>query len=240
MKKIAIFVEGHSELIFIREFLLKRFDYQHIDLECRTLFKDDRILSAEYDFPNENAPIHFQVINVGSDVSVLQRILKREEILWNAGYERIIGLRDMYSDEYKEAMGQPREIKPLINQKFINGYNDTIKTKAIKPDNIYFYFAIMELETWFLGIPTLWQQKSITSDMIQEILKVDFFKIDPETTFLHPTETIKALLELIGEKYDKHDHEINSFLSYIEKEDFENLLTSQKCNSFKLFNDCIF
>ena len=64
MKKIAIFVEGQTELIFVREYLLKQFEYQGIDLECRNLFKDEKIQSAEYDFPNNEAEIHFQIINV--------------------------------------------------------------------------------------------------------------------------------------------------------------------------------
>ena len=239
MKKVAIFVEGHSELIFVREYLLKKFEYQNIDLECRTLFSDNKLLNTDYDVPNTNATHHFQIINVGSDSTVITRILKREHLLWNAGYERIVGLRDMYSDEYKEAMGQPREIKPFINQKFINGFNQTLKKKAIKPNNIHFCFAIMELEAWLLGIPKLWKNKGINSAIILEKLNIDFFNIDPEIAFLHPTEVIKSILALIGEQYDKHGHEVNSFLSYIQKEDFEDLENSQKCNSFKCFAKAI-
>jgi predicted ATP-dependent endonuclease of OLD family len=33
MKKIAIFVEGQTELIFVREYLLKQFKDQGIDVE---------------------------------------------------------------------------------------------------------------------------------------------------------------------------------------------------------------
>lgn len=235
MKKIAIFVEGQTELIFVREYLLKQFEYQGIDLECRNLFKDNNIQSAEYDFPNIEADVHFQIINVGNDTSVLQRILKREQLLWNAGYERIIGLRDMYSSDYLEAMKQPREIKPELNHKFIEGTNKTLEQKAIKPQNIKFNFAIMELEAWFLGIPKLWERKGISNQSIKKKLKFDLSEINPETTFLHPTETIKDILKITNETYRKQAGEVESLVSYIEKQDFEDLQNSQKCNSFKEF-----
>ena len=35
MKKIALFVEGNTELIFVREFLRKRFEYDDLEIECR-------------------------------------------------------------------------------------------------------------------------------------------------------------------------------------------------------------
>jgi hypothetical protein len=235
MKKIAIFVEGQTELIFVREYLLKQFEYQDIDLECRNLFRDEKIQSAKYDFPNTEAKFHFQIINVGSDTSVLQRILKREQLLWNAGYERIIGLRDMYSSDYIEAMKQPREIKPELNRKFIEGTNKTLEQKAIKPQNIKFHFAIMELEAWFLGITKLWEHKGINNQIITEKLGFDLSGIDPETTFLHPAETIKDILKIINEPYRKQASEVESLVSYIEKQDFEDLQNSQKCTSFREF-----
>jgi len=235
MKKIAIFVEGQSELIFVREYLLKQSEYQGIDLECRNLFKDGNIQSAEYDFLNSEAEIHFQIINVGSDANVLQRILKREQLLWNAGYERIIGLRDMYSNDYTSAMGQPREIKPDLNRKFIEGTSKTLEQRAVKPQNIKFHFAIMELETWLLGIVNLWERKGISNQSIKEKIGSDLSEIDPETAFLHPAETIKDILKIINEPYRKQASEVESLVSYIEKQDFEDLKNSQKCNSFKEF-----
>ncbi|MDZ7898882.1 MAG: DUF4276 family protein [Arcicella sp.] len=239
MKKIAVFVEGQSELIFVREYLLKQFEYQGIDLECRNLFKDEIIQSADYDFPNADAIVHFQIINVGNDTSVLQRILKREQLLWNAGYERIIGLRDMYSNDYVSAMGQPRGIKPDLNLKFIDGINKTLGQKAIKPQNIDFHFAIMELEAWFLGIENLWKNKGIDTQKIKETLSLDLSEIDPETIFLHPTEAIKDILKIINQPYRKQASEVESMMGCIEKQDFEDLRNSQKCNSFKEFTSSL-
>ncbi len=101
MRKFAIFVEGQTELITTREFLLREFEYA-VDIECRTLFKLSQLKKISYDYPNPSAEFHFQILNVGNDNAVLKRILDREQFMWNSGYEKIIGLRDMYSKAYRE------------------------------------------------------------------------------------------------------------------------------------------
>ena len=50
MRKIAIFVEGQTELIVVREYLLKWFNYENIEIECRTLFTDSKFHAFPYDF----------------------------------------------------------------------------------------------------------------------------------------------------------------------------------------------
>jgi hypothetical protein len=90
MRKIAIFVEGQTELIVVREYLLRWFNYADIEIECRTLFIEGKFHSAEYDYPTPNPQYHFQIINVGNDNAVLSRILKREQYMWSAGYEILL------------------------------------------------------------------------------------------------------------------------------------------------------
>jgi hypothetical protein len=170
---------------------------------------------------------------------VLSRILKREQLLWNAGYERIIGLRDMYSKDYIVAMKQPREIKPELNQKFIEGVNKTIEKNAKNPEKIKFLFAIMEIEAWLLAIPNIWIKKGVSQEQLKKVFKVDYQTIDPETTFVHPAEIIKAILKTINENYGKHASEVESLVSHINKQDFEALEQSNRCHSFKTFTHSV-
>jgi len=148
MRKFVIFVEGQAEFITVREFLLREFNYV-VNIECRTLFNASELRKAPYDHVNPMAQYHFQVINSGNDAAVLKRILEREQSLWEAGYEKIVGLRDMYSEDYRE---EARQIDPAITQRFIDGANETLRQKAKFPEKIMFCFAIMEVEAWFLGI----------------------------------------------------------------------------------------
>jgi hypothetical protein len=80
MRKIAIFVEGQAELIFVREYLLKRFDYQ-ISLLCQKLLYNERFDNVDYSIENPDATFHFTVIDVGGDTSVLKNIQDLIELL---------------------------------------------------------------------------------------------------------------------------------------------------------------
>ncbi len=223
MIKTAIFVEGQTELIFVRELLLKIFEYQNIALDCYTLFTDHDFHPAEYSFPNSEAEYFFQIINVGNDSAVLTRILRRENSMWKAGFSRIIGLRDMYSSEYR-AIVQNHAIDKDANQKFIDGTRKQIKSK-----NIHFCFAIMEVEAWFLGLRGTFEKmnQQLTVAFIAEKPGINLDTIDPEETFIHPADDIDAIFQLVGENYKKTKGEVNAFISHIAKEDYYELLESE-------------
>jgi hypothetical protein len=155
MKKIALFVEGQTELIVVREYLKRWFNYSDISIECRTLFTDGKFHNTPHDFLTPTPQYFFQIINVGNDNAVLSRILKREEYMWNAGYDKIIGLRDMYSKDYREIT---HTIDENVSNDFINAHHQTIKNRAKKPENIAMCFAIMETEAWFLGLSHIFEK----------------------------------------------------------------------------------
>ncbi|RYC69093.1 DUF4276 family protein [Spirosoma sordidisoli] len=231
MRKIAVFVEGQAELIFVREFLLKWFNY-NIDLECRNLFTDGQSHQAEFDFPISTAPIHVQVINVGGDGNVLSRMLGREQLLHNAGYETIIGLRDMYSEEYKKKV-KNQTVDPAISELFKNGATVTIYQRAKQPDSMKLCFAIMEIEAWWLGIPTVWHSFDST---IQNQFADAFTR--PESVF-HPATLINKLLQSRHQSYKKYKGEVESIVSRISLQDYIDLRDSQRCPSFCEFVDHI-
>ncbi len=234
MRKIAIFVEGNTELIFVREYLRKRFEYQDLEIECRKR-QFGRFDKVPYPIPNPNAKFHFRIIDVGGDGNVLDNMLSDENLLQRIGYEKIIGLRDMFSESYKKAVKQPLRIVPAISDKFIERANSRILEQAKSPTKMKLCFAIMEIEAWFLAIPNIWAKKGISTAQLKSVLKTDYSTIDPETTFLHPTETIKDILKIINEPYRKQADEVESLVGKITKQDFEDLQNSQKCNSFKEF-----
>jgi|GEM_PF-2368646 len=55
MVKTAIFVEGQTELILVREFLLRYFEYQDVSLQCFSLASGGNMENARYDFPLDEA-----------------------------------------------------------------------------------------------------------------------------------------------------------------------------------------
>lgn len=236
MRKIAIFVEGQTELIFVRESLLRLFDYQNIWIECFTLFTDSKMNTAEYAFPNDMAENYFQVIWIGNDVSVISRILRREQHLWNAGFERIIGLRDMYSKAYREAVGNGK-INAEISKKFIDQHKAQIKKSANRPGDIYFHFAIMETEAWILGIKDIFSKINpvLTSKFIKTHLEFDLNTIDPESEFFHPANVVEKIFALINQSYNKSKGNIYRIVSQTSNEDYHYINNSTSCASFSDF-----
>jgi hypothetical protein len=234
MRKIAIFVEGQSELIFIRELLLKFYDWQNVWIECYTLFNNVNLNPTEYSIKNEDASIYYQILNIGNDRKVLSSILKRESYLFseNQSFDKVIGLRDMYSKEYREEV-KTSSVDETINQKFIDGRSQTIKTGTKNPDKIRFHFAIMELETWILGIDSLF---SSMKDKIAKELGFDLNDIELETDIFHPAKVLDRVMQIVDNSgYDKKSKGINMLMSRISKEDFIRLLDSERCKSFNEF-----
>ena len=237
MKKFAIFVEGQTELITVREFLLRKFSYD-VAIESRTLFTKNDLKKVPYDYSSPNPQFHFQIIDVGNDNAVLSRILSREKYIWSAGYEKIIGLRDMYSKAYRE---QASHIDPEVNQKFIEGAHETIKTRSQYPEKIVICFAIMEVEAWFLGMYEIFEHLDacLTIEFIKERLDIDLETINPETEFFHPANQMEEIYELAGMSYDKHKGDIEAIASYLTVENYSDLLMSDNCNSFNYFYEAI-
>jgi hypothetical protein len=241
MKKIAIFVEGQTELIFVREFLLKKFGFQNISIECYTLFIDSKNIPTEYAFETPNPTHNFHIFNVGNDNAVLTRILNRENYLWNQGFSHIIGLRDMYSKNYRETNQLIGEINPAINLKFIESVQHQISIRAKKPNQISFHYAIMEAEAWILGLKNCFLKldELLTNDYILETIGINLTESNPETAFYHPAGIIEKIYNIAEKNYNKSKSDINAIMRSTDIDDFLELLSSDKCDSFKKFNQSI-
>lgn len=235
MTKTAVFVEGQTELIFVREYFLKYFDYQDVAVACYTLFTDASHVPTEYAFPNPSASNYFEIINVGMDGSVLTRLLRREKLLWAAGFHRIIGLRDMYSKDYRSIV---KDIDATTIHLFIEGHRKQIDSSAIQPSNIGFHFAIMETEAWVLGLYNCFVHldRRLTPSFLSHHFGRDVSTIDPETTWFHPANELKKLYGLVGRNYHKSKSDVNAILGKASKEDFAALFESTHCQSFTEFS----
>lgn len=231
MKKVCVFVEGQTEQIFVREFLLKWYEYQNVTINCLKIMGDDT-MPAEYDYPCPNANVLYQIVNVGNDNRVLSWLLKRVNSLKEEGFELIIGLRDMYSVYYR---GKSKVVDHNLNNKIIASVNEHI-VNVLNADSkmVSFHYAIMEIETWMLAM-----QQSLLKKF--PILKIDDLRSiyelndDIESTIYHPAATLNEVFQLTGTSYEKHKTDASSILSYMDKSDFEELLKSKRSPTFTNF-----
>lgn len=234
MKKVAVFVEGQAELILVRELLLKMYDYQDIGINCYNLICDN-LNEAPYQYGDKRAQNYYMLVNVGNDNSVLSKIFTRVDGLYEKGFTKIIGLRDVYGDFYKEKNRGVRNINLELIEKFRNSAQKEIDAKNLA-QYIKLHFAIMEVEAWFIGFNIFERiDATLSNAFIKSKLNYDLENDDPEITYYHPARIMGDIYDLIGSKYDKHESDVSSLVSRLEKEDYNNLIKSFKCSTFTSF-----
>ena len=188
----------------------------------------------DFNYSNPNAEVSFLIINVGQDEKVLSFIKEREQSLLSKGYEKIIGLRDMYSEEYMKR--SPDEINDGVINTFIDGWNSTIQNMN-NPSKIILYIAVMELEAWFLAMYNIYERINpvLNIEYIESELGFDLACIDPQSEFLRPATVVNKILQLVGFQYNKKEHEVEKICSMIDIDDISIILEGGKCRNFKDF-----
>lgn len=233
MKRIAIFTEGQTELIFIRYLVGMELGWDKISVRCISLTRNKSTL-AGLNYENPHADVLFQIIDVGNDELVLSAIKEREERLLKSGFNKILGLRDMYSENYRKRAD--RKIVPAIIKQFIEEAKSTIQ-KMSSPDKIFFHFAIMEVEAWFLAMWMVFGRLHtiLTVQYIEQKLNFRLDQIDPQVQFVNPSREVEHIFELVGSKYEKTRGDVEVICRKIEQSDIQAILASNRCQSFKGF-----
>ncbi len=232
MKKIAIFTEGQGELIFVRHLLPQMIGYERMSFECLAL-RADRMFSVPYKHCPPNAPVHFLIVNVGNDEKVASAIAERQESLIRKGYDKIIGLRDMYSEAYRKRSSC---IDDTVTESFIQAHHTAIQQMS-NSDKIHISFAIMELESWFLSMYNLFERihPDLLCSYIESELGFDLETINPETEFFHPAKKLGDILGLVGIKYGKSKDQMESISSKIIATDINDAFENGRSMSFSTF-----
>lgn len=234
MKKVAIFTEGQTELIFVRELLLRLIDPSKMRLECMELLAY-RLTPVPYLHFCPNPELYFLIINVHGDEAVLSSIRDREKRLVEEGrYEKILGLRDMYSDAYKRL--SPSAINDNVSKQLIQSHNSTIQNMTYS-NRIKLHFAIMEIEAWFLAMYNIFQKidSRLTIDNIQEKLGIDLKNIDPQTEFFRPCNQVNDIFVLCERQYSKKRGDCELICTRMELVDFDNARENGRCKNFDAF-----
>ncbi|MCK4799045.1 MAG: DUF4276 family protein [Spirochaetes bacterium] len=233
MKKIAIFVEGQTERIFVEKLINEYLTYDDYDLESIKMLGDSTTTITKRKKIDNNIKYYFLIFDVVGDGRILSQIIERSEKLINENqYSKIIGLRDFFPHKIIDKEKVFSSIKKLIQQTSFSEY-------------IKIIFAIMEIEAWFLAEYTLFQRidSVLTVQYIKEKLKIDLIKVNPEN-IKHPSGTINKIYQLINKKYKKREKQSYQICYKIDyaKLCFDEMILN-KINSFKLFikeiNNCL-
>ncbi len=234
MRKVAIFTEGQTELIFVREFLFRLIDPSKLSIECWELLAHN-LSYVPFPYSSPSPEVHFFIVDAHGDKGVLSAIREREkDLIQKGGYEKIIGLRDMYSEEYKKL--SPGAINDSITRKLIQSYNLTIQDMTYST-KIKLYLAIMEIEAWFLAMYNIFERidTKLTVGKIKQNLDIDLMTVDPQRAFFKPAEQIDDIFQLCERRYDKKKGDAENICSKMVPADFDNATENNRCECFDAF-----
>lgn len=230
MRKVAVYVEGMTELVFVYHTIFAHFqsDWTAFYLDFLSTSPSDRIELA-HPYGDENAENYFLIYNCGADESVIPTMIERYPSHIQQGFNAVIGLRDIhgfrYFEIYKaghEKIEWPKVSEMMHDLEATVASADSSGTMAIR-------FSIMEIEAWLLAMP----------DLLAEVYPGFPYKriasIDPEVSFVHPFKELSDMTP-----YEKHFNIVESAFSHITSAHLETLLKSGKCASFAHFYKCLF
>jgi len=221
MRKLAIFVEGQTEQIFVENLLREIVEKNHISIEVKKISgrKKHRVSNPIVkDQVTIETRFYVLIYDSSGDTQVVSDIRDQCESLSSNGYERIIGLRDVYCKSIadKTSLDEYIAYKLSLERGLHYSLSTVIMTDPI-PMNIV--LAVMEIESWFLSewnhFPKI--DAKLTLDKIQTDLGFNP-KTDNMETRLHPSSDIDKIYRLVGSSYDKNKDQINSIVSKLDYE----------------------
>lgn len=197
MRRLALFVEGRTELLFIDRLVTAIAGKNNVQIEHRQIRggsnvpKTTRILQS---ISNDEAEPQYYVLIVdcGGDGLVKTRIMEEHQTLSDKGYECIVGFRDVRGDFTREEI-------PRLEA----GLKLRIKTSLVP---VEFVLAVMETEAWFLSEHTHFERidEQITLAALQARLGCDPSTEDMTLRDL-PFEDMVAAYAIGNKTYKKGD-----------------------------------
>jgi hypothetical protein len=212
MRKLAVFVEGYTELLFVDRLIFEIAERSQVAIQHRKILgggsksgKPRRLIELKAPTLTPQHILFFLIVDCGGEDLVRQRIQEEHGYLSKAGYEKIIGIRDVF----------PKYSRADI-PKLKTGLKYGIKTGLIP---VQFVLSVMELEAWFLAeynhFPKV--DSALTIEAIHKHLGFDPAN-DDMTTRAEPANDLAAAYAIVGKSYFKGDAQ-----STIDKLDFEHL-----------------
>ncbi len=207
MKKLAIFVEGLTEQILVRQMLQAVLDRNRIAIQTVKISGGHNVRmsftvmrAAHVDFRTE---YYVLVYDCGGETNVKGYLMARREKLISSGYTMIMGLRDVYPNFEREEVS-----------KLLRGLNHRLPQKKAATR---IYLAEMETEAWFLG--EYHHLKKIAGKLVPQYIE-KHLGFNPQTENMeerdHPSDDLKAVYQLAEHDYTKKRNRLNAVVSKLD------------------------
>jgi hypothetical protein len=229
MKKIAFFVEGQTEQLFINKLLIEIAGQKNIAIDLRqwrggsSTPKQEIFIPQTLSYTNPQSPLYEALIyDCGGDDKVKSDILDQITNLASNGYEEIIGIRDLF---------------PLTDlSRLERGLQFIPPNSRPLPIPFQIIVAVNEIEAWFLAEWSHFEciDSRLTSHFIRSNVPFDPY-IDDMTLRVNPAEDLNTIYQLVGKSYRKRKNQVERTVNCL---DYANLYVNIK-NSISKLNDLV-
>lgn len=212
--KIAIFVEGLTELEFLKSLINEIATTKNVSLEIHAQHKGVLHLVTKQQAPKPE--VHFLLANCCNDDQVKTLIIDNYSGLVSQGYSQIIGIRDVFPLSHADI------------PKLVKHAKTGLPTTPISPE---IYLAVMEIESWFIEEHTHF--KRIDIQLSEE--KIEAAGFDKNTIsaeqLANPALTLHQIYQTVGKAYKKSSKHIQRTVQAL---DYSELRTSTRTRSTSL------
>lgn len=184
--KVAIFLEGQTEVEFVRHFIEAICGRRAVTYSFSKQV-GGRIEHVEIQHADD-AVVFVMLVNCQNDDQVKTQIKEQYDSLVRAGYTKIIGLRDVYPLKFSDVDKIERHLQTGVPKGKVDAT---------------MYLAVMEVESWFLDEITHFQR------IDQQLTEASVVSAGYDIVNLrgkdweHPAETLDAIYKLAGKRYRK-------------------------------------
>lgn len=208
MKKLAIFVEGQTERVFIERLLAEIIGRRHLRIESYVAEGGGRAGGRALNLINVIDPDHkvrffAMIVDCGSDGRVRSDIGERYDSLVAVGFSTIIGIRDVYPDIAYQDIAKLR-----------TGLQLGLKQLPVK---VLFVLGVMEIESWFLSEFSHFTRlhPRLTTEVISKTLGFHPEKDDMQLR-THPASDLNDAYHIVGRGYDKSKQKIQRTVNILD------------------------
>ncbi len=193
MKRLAIYVEGQTEQIFVSKFLKEIAGEKNIIIEEQKgkygEKKERKFITISGKSQITDQGYYVLIRDSGHYERVKTDIREQCTFLAKSNYKKILGLRDVYPFKSNDIPKLLKHIRHGIP-------NNIIPIKVI--------LAIMEIEAWFIAEKSHFQR---IHPLLTEKTVINFLGFDPSSndveTLPHPFEDLNSIYRLAGLSYTK-------------------------------------
>lgn len=194
MLKLAIFVEGYTEILFVQRLLVELAGDNNVVIVQKKVRGGTAVprtvTSITATSATSGQKYYVLLMDCGGDRQVKTRITEEHQNLTNDGYIKVIGLRDVRPDFTFNDI-----------PKLELGLRYGIKTALIP---VEFVLSTMEMETWFLAEINHYQaiDNSLSIESINKLLSADLLN-DDLSIRENPSDDLNNIYISVGKSYQK-------------------------------------